>query len=439
MDAPPIQYARTEDGVNIAYWTLGEGPVLLIPPPHPFGHLQIEWSMEPYRVAYERYAEHFTVVHYDPRGCGLSDHECDDRNIDAHLLDLRAVLDATEVEVCAILARMFFGPVAIRYAVEQPNRVEALVLWCAPTHPAAIYDTGDWQSFIGLVGGNWDRAVDAAYRSWGLVGGDLLDQAKEMTQQGLTKRGLLAFHDALQDEPVEELARVRARTLIVHRPAFTMVPTDEARALAASIPGARLVLSAAPSSEWFLDADDETETITGFLLEGAPAAPDPERAGAGLRTLLFTDLESSTALTQALGDAKAQDVLRGHNEAVRAALGAHGGEEVKHTGDGIFAAFGSAVSAVEASLQIQRELAGAEVRVRIGLNAGEPIAEDGDYFGSAVQLAARVCDRAEPGQVLVSNVVKELCSGKLFQFEDQGEATLKGFPEPVRLFVVREE
>ena len=123
---------------------------------------------------------------------------------------------------------------------------------------------------------------------------------------------------------------------------------------------------------------------------------------------------------------------------MRVALAANGGEEVKHTGDGIFAAFTSAVSAVEAALQIQRELAGGEVRVRIGLNAGEPIAKDDDYFGAAVQLAARVCDRAEPGQVLVSNVVKELCTGKLFQFEDQGEATLKGFPEPVRLFVVGE-
>ena len=81
-------------------------------------------------------------------------------------------------------------------------------------------------------------------------------------------------------------------------------------------------------------------------------------------------------------------------------------------------------------------MAGAEVRVRVGLNAGEPIAKDDDYFGAAVQLAARVCDRAEPGQVLVPSVVRDLCRGKTFTFEDQGETTLKGFPEPVRLFVV---
>ena len=87
---------------------------------------------------------------------------------------------------------------------------------------------------------------------------------------------------------------------------------------------------------------------------------------------------------------------------------------------------------------IQAQFADTDVPIllRIGLNAGEPIQEDDDYFVSAVQLAARVCDRAESGQVLVSNVVKELCSGKLFQFDDQGETTLKRFPEPMRQFVL---
>ncbi len=122
---------------------------------------------------------------------------------------------------------------------------------------------------------------------------------------------------------------------------------------------------------------------------------------------------------------------------MRAALDEYGGHEVKHTGDGIMASFPSAVSAVTAALAMQRDLAGGEVRVRIGLNAGEPIAEDDDLFGTAVQLAARITDRAEPGQVLVSNVVRELCAGKTFEFTSVGEATLKGFDEPVALYEVR--
>jgi class 3 adenylate cyclase len=79
------------------------------------------------------------------------------------------------------------------------------------------------------------------------------------------------------------------------------------------------------------------------------------------------------------------------------------------------------------------------VRVRIGLNAGEPVSEDDDLFGTAVQLARRVCDYAEPGQVLVSNVVRELCAGKRMQFASRGDIELKGFDEPVRLYEVRWE
>ena len=115
----------------------------------------------------------------------------------------------------------------------------------------------------------------------------------------------------------------------------------------------------------------------------------------------------------------------------------HGGREVKHTGDGIMASFPSAVSAVTAALQIQRELTSGEVRVRVGLNAGEPIAEDGDLFGLSVIKAARIADRAEPGQVLVSNVVMELCEGKTFEFASLGAVSLKGFDEAVTLFEVK--
>jgi len=76
------------------------------------------------------------------------------------------------------------------------------------------------------------------------------------------------------------------------------------------------------------------------------------------------------------------------------------------------------------------------ILVRVGLNAGEPIAEDEDLYGTAVNLAARICGHAQAGQILASNVVQELAAGKGFVFTDQGEATLKGFEKPVRVFEV---
>jgi len=164
----------------------------------------------------------------------------------------------------------------------------------------------------------------------------------------------------------------------------------------------------------------------------------------GTVTVLFTDVEGSTDLRQRLGDAKAQELVHTHNTVVRNALKSHGGSEIKHTGDGIMASFPTASGALECAVAIQRGVAthveehpDAPLGVYIGLNAGEPIAEEKDLFGTSVDLARRICDRAEPGEILVSDVVAGLAAGKGFVFADQGEASLKGFDRPVRLYEVR--
>jgi adenylate cyclase len=141
-----------------------------------------------------------------------------------------------------------------------------------------------------------------------------------------------------------------------------------------------------------------------------------------------------------LGDAKAQELVRAHNTIVRGALTAHGGTEIKHTGDGIMASFPSSSGALECAVVIQRavaERAETDLQVHIGLNAGEPVAEEHDLFGTSVQMARRICDHADAGEILVSNVVRELAAGKDFLFAERPAAGLKGFEEPVRLFEVR--
>jgi len=183
------------------------------------------------------------------------------------------------------------------------------------------------------------------------------------------------------------------------------------------------------------------QAIDEFLGEGEEAAARP--APSGLVTILFTDIESSTSLTQRLGDAKAQEVVGTHNRIVRDALKAHSGSEIKHTGDGIMASFPSASRALECAIAIQRafaehnESAEEPIRVRIGLNAGEPVAEEQDLFGTGVQLAARIWAHAQPGEIVAANVVRELAAGKGFLFADRGKTALRGFGDPVRLHEVR--
>ena len=128
---------------------------------------------------------------------------------------------------------------------------------------------------------------------------------------------------------------------------------------------------------------------------------------------------------------------------VREALKAHGGSEVKTMGDGFMASFSSATKALECAIAMQRafaehnESAEEPIMVRVGLNAGEPIAEDEDLFGTAVNLAARIAAKAEGGQILAPIVVRELAAGKQFMFADLGETELRGFEDPVRLYELR--
>jgi class 3 adenylate cyclase len=189
------------------------------------------------------------------------------------------------------------------------------------------------------------------------------------------------------------------------------------------------------------------EMLGAFEGESHPWEPDsgedPPPAESAFRTILFTDMEGSTALTQRLGDEGAMRLLRTHDSIIREALSAHGGGEVKHTGDGIMASFSSVARAVECSIAAQRALAAynqenpeVTLRVRMGLSAGEPVTEHDDLFGAAVQQAARVCAHADPDCTLVSNVVRDLCIGKQLPFLDRGEAALKGFQDPVRVYEV---
>src|SRR4249919_3581456 len=166
----------------------------------------------------------------------------------------------------------------------------------------------------------------------------------------------------------------------------------------------------------------------------------------GMRSVMFTDIVGSTAITQRHGDAATMQMVNLHDDVVRAALSANGGRVVKHTGDGIMSSFFSAASAVRCAAQIQRELAqrragnGDEdiaVRVRIGAASGEPVEQGHDLFGSTVQLAARLCALAAPDQVIVSGDLYELCQGEDLDFEDASHANLKGFEQPVRVHAVR--
>ncbi|MBJ6124781.1 nickel-binding protein [Microvirga splendida] len=190
------------------------------------------------------------------------------------------------------------------------------------------------------------------------------------------------------------------------------------------------------------------EAFLGRVSDPAPAGHSGHsghccdgRVDPALRTIMFTDLVDSTAMTARLGDVRAVEMVRAHDAIVRRALHAKGGREVKHTGDGIMAAFDDAAAAVDCARAIQQafeafNLASREkLQVRIGLDAGEPVADHNDLFGATVQMAARLCQSAEPETIVVSEAVSGLMPDRA-QFVDLGHRDLKGFARPVAAFEV---
>ena len=190
------------------------------------------------------------------------------------------------------------------------------------------------------------------------------------------------------------------------------------------------------------------DAFLGRIKDPLPADASPEKAeeisiDPGFRAIMFTDLKDSTLMTTLYGDAKALHLLHINNALTRNSLKAHRGREVKHTGDGIMGSFVSVPDAVECAIAIQKAFAAynkenpeAPLYLRIGLSAGEPIEEHGDLFGKAVQLAARLCAHAEPGRILVDQVVLDQWQGKELPFSDLGEVTPKGFDHAIRVYEV---
>ncbi len=449
---PRIQFAKRSDGVSIACATIGQGPPLVCPPGW-VSHLEVQWEYEPWRAFYETLAGRHTVVLYDKHGTGLSDRNRTDFSLEADRRDLETVVDHLRLKCLALLGLSQSGPVAVAYAVKHSRRVTRLILYGTYAAGDTIAKDEVKAAILSLIRAHWGVGSKALADVF-VPGADAITAqwlAKLQRQSATPEMAAQLLALLYQVNVADLLPRLRVPTLVIHRQRDRAMPFQLGRDLAALIPNARFVpLEGDIHVPWLGDADSVVRAIDEFLGEGeqAPAVrAAPSREPGGLVTILFTDVEGSTALTQRLGDAKAREVLREHERIVREALKAHGGAEVKALGDGFMASFSSATGALECAIAMQRafaahkEAADELIRVRVGLNAGEPIAEGEDLFGTAVNLAARIAAQAQGGQILVANVVRELAAGKGFLFADRGQTALRGFEDPVRLYEVhwREE
>jgi class 3 adenylate cyclase len=358
--------------------------------------------------------------------------------------DLEAVTDRAGLERFALLGRVMAGPVAIAYAARNPQRVSHLLLWASYARASDYYGLPQVKAVRKLRYEDWKTYTETAgHVVTGWSEPEKAGRYAALIRHSVTQETLQAIFLEMERVDVSDmLGKVESPTLVMYPDRAPYLPVDLSRGLASGIPDARLVVfEDTPLLPWVGDTEAVLTAIDEFLGEGEEAESGAEGLAADtVHTILFTDVEGSTALTQRLGDAKARDLLREHERMVREALKSHGGTEVKTMGDGFMASFSSATRALECAIAIQsafaehNESAEEPINVRIGLNAGEPIAEEEDLFGTAVNLAARICAHAEAGQILAPIVVRELAAGKQFLFADLGETAMRGFEDPVKLY-----
>ena len=440
---PRIQYAKTEDGVSIAYATQGEGPPLLLVP-SAWEQTSMAWQMPEWRAFLEQLGRGRRLVMYDRRGFGLSERDVNEFSLETEIADLDAVLRALKLRRVAMFASTLAGPPAIGFAVRRKRAVSRLILYGTFSAPSDVMTGKQVNALAELGRSDWNMAArvhaDSSSREEFSDAGLAIAEHWKASATGETVAKFLTSGFSV----AEMLPQVTTPVLVIHRRDDGVMPMSAGQKLASNIPNAQFAPVEGSVHAYFLgETEPILAAIDSFLGEGEETQT-PAAAPTGLVTILFTDMASSTALTRRLGDAKAQEVRRSHNDIVRAALAANGGSEIKHTGDGIMASFPTASSAIESAIAIQRGVEAhkqahpdSPLAVYIGLNAGEPIAEERDLYGTSVDLAARMCEHAEPGQILASNVVRELAEGKGFLFSDIGEVVPKGFESPVRLYEVR--
>jgi len=449
---PQYRYARTPDGVNIAWYEMGEGMPLVLASYVLYSDLRRVVMPHEFHRMGRGIGRGLRIVRYDSRGAGLSDRDALDFSLEARVRDLETVVAAAELDRFALLASVHGTYGAVAYAARHAERVSHLILhnpFAARGTVVRDRITKRWDSIRAQAGEDWETyAMTMASVNSRWAEPDNIRETAEAYRNAMTPAAVVAYTESVPTIDVSEmLARVHAPTLVLVRPVNSPEDMLEfAREITGAIPNARLVTGEPyrPGRYWDRASTAAVEEFLG-VGDGAPAPPaasPPARAG-GLRTIVFTDVERNTELLQRLGDAAWRELLREHERITREQIAAHGGAEVKAMGDGFMASFPSVTQALDCATAVQRALgernAASDVplRVRIGVNAGEPIEEEDDLFGTAVTMAARIASEAAGGEVLVSDVVRQLASGKGYMFGDRGPRSLRGFDDPVRVYELR--
>jgi class 3 adenylate cyclase/predicted alpha/beta hydrolase len=437
-----VHYARNGD-VRLAYRVFGdEGPVMVWSPGWVVSNVDtIDQPDSPYKRLIEDVSRRLRFVMWDRRGTGLSDPATHHLSFDERVDDLRTVIDDVGAERLHLVGSSEGGSICILFAAMYPERVQTLGLYGTAARFSQDLPDFPW----GFTQTEVDAQLAEIDRHWGegaladVFYGDAADTPGLREMFGRHQRAIasptmakLRWRTFMDIDVRGVLASVRAPTLVMARPGDRFVPVEAAQALAAGIANATFHALPSGSHNGFDVIDELSRQMLRFVGREETASTE-ERV---LKTVVFTDIVSSTERLSAQGDARWRHQLDVHDDLVSHMLTQYGGVRANHTGDGIFAMFEAPTKAARWALEIVPALATRGLPIRAGIHTGECERRGHEWSGMAIHTGARIGAMAEAGDVLTSRTVRDLSAGSGLVFESLGPQRLKGLPEEVEVYRV---
>jgi class 3 adenylate cyclase len=358
------------------------------------------------------------------------------------MLDLECVVDRLRLERVVLFGNAYGAPAATAFAARHPEIVSNLILVSPISSGADAYKTPEGDAFRALREGDWKIYTEAvAHIAFGWNAGEQAEKVAALLRDCVSQEVSLATHRVIEAWDITSfLTQVRAPTLVIHPREVPWPPAGQVRAIATSIPDCRLVtVEGGLGGPWAGEMDGVAAAVSEFLGEGLAAAPRAELPE-GMSAILFADIVNSTALTERLGDDAFRGRARELDEALRKIIRETDGTPIegKLLGDGVLSVFSAAKNAIDAAVRFRGASESVGLGLHLGIHAGDVIREEGNVYGGAVNIASRISSESAPGEVLVSQTVRDLARTSAdVSFEDRGELELKGVGEPVRVYEVR--
>lgn len=444
MEPPQTRYAQNPGGQQIAYQTLGSGPIDLVFIGGQLTQIDLIWDLPEMDRFLRRLANFSRVILFDPRGAGISDPlpAGPTATVARWTEDLMCVLDAVGGQRVALFAERDACAVAFDMAALHAPRISSLILGNpsarftrAPDYPEGEPETSV-ETLCGMLREHWgteklvrvtvpSRADDAAFRR---------NAARFQRASATPQRAAAHYREFLNIDSRSLLPAIECPTLLLHRERLPLFDSGRhARYVERNIPGSRRVKLAGESLFLTFDQADEALGAIEEFLTGAREYADADRR---LLTVLFADVVGSTKLASELGDAAWRDLVARVQSMLRTRVDRFRGRVVDTAGDGMFAVFEAPTAALRCAQALHEAARAMNVGFRTGLHAGECEVSGDNVRGLVVHIGARVAGEAKANEIWVTGTLRDLVAGSDFEFARRGFFRLKGVEGARRLFAL---